>query len=188
MKARNILAALLLIVAGLQTASAQKIILHMPDNQKVEYEISQLDSITFEEGLPLICPDSHHPHAIDLGLPSGIKWCCCNVGANKPEGYGGYYSWGETYEKAMYNSDTYNYAYVLYEGGIIYYTDIGSDIAGTDYDVAHVRMGVPWRMPSKEQMEELLENCQLHWTQQNDVYGMLVTGPNGGQIFCLLLA
>ncbi len=41
------------------------------------------------------CPDDNHPHMIDLGLPSGTKWACCNVGAAKPEEYGGYYTWGE---------------------------------------------------------------------------------------------
>jgi hypothetical protein len=40
-----------------------------------------------------LCPDEHHPHAIDLGLPSGKKWTCCNMGASKPEDYGTYYSW-----------------------------------------------------------------------------------------------
>ncbi len=38
------------------------------------------------------CPDGNHPHAIDLGLPSGTKWACCNVGASAPEAYGGYYA------------------------------------------------------------------------------------------------
>lgn len=42
-----------------------------------------------------ICPDDHHPHMIDLGLPSGTKWACCNAGASKPEDYGGYYEWGQ---------------------------------------------------------------------------------------------
>ncbi|MCF2654485.1 hypothetical protein I6E46_05935 [Prevotella loescheii] len=41
------------------------------------------------------CPDDHHPHMIDLGLPSGTKWACCNAGASKPEDYGGYYEWGQ---------------------------------------------------------------------------------------------
>ena len=45
-------------------------------------------SITYN----LTCPDDHHPHAIDLGLPSGTKWCCCNVGASTPEAYGGNYA------------------------------------------------------------------------------------------------
>ena len=47
----------------------------------------------------LICPDNNHPHMIDLGLPSGTKWACCNVGASSPEKAGGYYAWGETEEK-----------------------------------------------------------------------------------------
>ncbi len=43
----------------------------------------------------LSCPDDHHPHLIDLGLPSGTKWQCCNEGASKPEDFGGYYKFGE---------------------------------------------------------------------------------------------
>ena len=137
----------------------------------------------------LTCPDDNHPHAIDLGLPSGTKWCCCNVGANTPEGYGGYYAWGETSEKSVYNHVTYKY----YNGqdtdgdGFIdqnfSVVNIGSDIAGTGYDVAHVRMGAPWRMPSHDQQVELMNNCSRQWTQQNGVNGILVTGPNGGQVF-----
>lgn len=125
------------------------------------------------------CPDSNHPHAIDLGLPSGTKWCCMNVGATSPEGYGGYYAWGETSEKSVYSWD--NYAY--YNSNTWDYIYIGSDIAGTSYDVAHVRMGAPWRMPSHEQQMELIDNCARTWTQQNGVNGILVTGKNGGQIF-----
>lgn len=122
------------------------------------------------------CPDGNHPHAIDLGLPSGTKWCCCNVGASSPEGYGGYYAWGETSEKSVYDSNTY----AFYDNK---YINIGSDISGTQYDVAHVCMGPPWRMPTMEQQRELIDNCSIQWTQQNSVNGILVTGPNGGQIF-----
>ena len=132
------------------------------------------------------CPDNNHPHAIDLGLPSGTKWCCCNVGASTPEGYGGYYAWGETSEKSVYNWNTYAYYHDSNgDGWASYdeYTNIGSDIAGTSYDVARVRMGAPWRMPSVGQMEELINNCSRQWTQLNGVNGILVTGPSGGQIF-----
>ena len=123
-----------------------------------------------EAGLGLIiCPDNHHPHAIDLGLPSGTKWCCCNVGASKPEGYGGYYAWGVTREN--------------YTDTLIYHANIGSDIAGTQYDAATVNMGAPWRMPSTVQQQELINNCSRQWTQKNGVNGFLVTGRNGGQIF-----
>ena len=41
------------------------------------------------------CPDSNHPHWIDLGLPSGTQWRCCNEGASAPEAYGGYYTFGQ---------------------------------------------------------------------------------------------
>lgn len=125
------------------------------------------------------CPDGNHPHAIDLGLPSGTKWSCCNVGASSPEGYGGYYAWGETSEKSVYDWDTYAY----YNSSTGEFVHIGSDISGTQYDVARVRMGAPWRMPTHEQQMELVENCERQWTQQNGVYGVLVTGPNGGQVF-----
>lgn len=125
------------------------------------------------------CPDDNHPHAIDLGLPSGTKWACCNVGASAPEGYGGYYAWGETNEKSVYNWDTYAY-YNSSTGELI---NIGSDIAGTSYDVAHVRMGGAWRMPTVEQQSELWGNCSRQWTTCNGVNGILVTGPSGGSVF-----
>lgn len=125
------------------------------------------------------CPDNNHPHAIDLGLPSGTKWCCCNVGASTPEGYGGYYAWGETSEKSLCKKS--NYAF--YDKDEKIYINIGSDISGTRYDVAHVLMGSPWRMPTHEQIMELVEHCEHQWTQQNGVLGVLVTGPNGGLVF-----
>ncbi len=120
-----------------------------------------------------LCPDENHPHAIDLGLPSGTKWCCCNVGASKPEEYGGYYAWGETSEKSYYGWDNYAYHDI----------NIGSDIAGTSYDVAYIRMGHPWCMPSLVQQQELVNYCSYQWTQLNGVNGILITGPNGSQIF-----
>ena len=133
------------------------------------------------------CPDSNHPHMIDMGLPSGTKWACCNVGASKPEEYGGYYAWGETKEKSCYDWDTYMYYNEYLNSSTEEWIDewiyIGDDIAGTQYDVAHVKWGGSWRMPSYEQLAELLENCEWTWTTQNGVIGMLVTGPNGGTVF-----
>ncbi len=122
------------------------------------------------------CPDNNHPHLIDLGLPSGTKWACCNVGAQKPEDYGGYYAWGETEEKDYYSSDNY-----LDGKGKSYF--IGNDIAGTDYDVAHVKWGGSWVMPTLNQMKELLNNCTSEWTTENGVNGRRFTGPNGASIF-----
>lgn len=142
-----------------------------------------------EEDEQLSCPDSHHPHAIDLGLPSGTKWCCMNVGASYPEEYGGYYAWGETIVKSNYKEA--NYAYFsgqdLDGNGWIdknfSVQNIGSNIAGTSYDAATANMGGPWRMPSLVQLKELINNCNRQWTQRNGVNGFLITGPSGCQIF-----
>ena len=128
----------------------------------------------------LTCPDDHHPHMIDLGLESGTKWACCNVGATTPEGYGGYYAWGETEMKDYYSWETYNHC----DGSYDTCHNLGSDIAGTGYDVAHVKWGGSWVMPSSDQIEELLDNCDHEWTTANGVNGRKFTSKtNGGSIF-----
>lgn len=126
------------------------------------------------------CPDDNHPHAIDLGLPSGTKWACCNVGADTPEGYGGYYAWGETEEKSNYDWSTYIHC----DGSAGTCHDLGSDIAGTQYDVAHVKWGGSWVVPSTEQQNELRNNCTYERTIVNGVKGEKFTSKtNGSSIF-----
>ncbi|MDD6124551.1 MAG: hypothetical protein PUB53_08935 [Bacteroidales bacterium] len=136
-----------------------------------------------------LCPDDHHPHAIDLGLPSGTKWACCNIGASSPEDYGGYYAWGETSEKDSYTDVSYLYftgqdtdgdGWIDRGFGAV---DIGSDIAGTSYDVAHVQWGGLWVMPSYDRVWELEYHSTWKWITVNGVNGVLVTGPSGGQVF-----
>ena len=130
--------------------------------------------LKYEE--PPLCPDDNHPHAIDLGI--GVKFACCNVGASAPWEYGGYYAWGETEEKNYYNYDSYKY-YNSSTG----WQSLGSDISGTQYDVAHVKWGGGWHMPSDEQLWLLTSKCTSTWTSVNGVYGRKVTGPNGASIF-----
>ena len=125
------------------------------------------------------CPDSNHPHAIDLGLPSGTKWACCNVGATAPEGFGGYYAWGETEVKEKYEWSNYIHS----DGSETTCHDIGADIAGTQYDVAHVKWGDSWVMPSQEQIQELIDNCSYTWVSTNEKRGGLITAQNGNTIF-----
>ena len=148
-------------------------------------DVMELVSIVLHGDAPqayLTCPDDHHPHLIDLGLPSGTKWACCNVDTDHPENqsptnYGGHYAWGETETKSDYSESAYQY----YKNGS--YQSIGSDIAGTEYDVAHVKWSGSWVMPSKEQLDELRNNCTFTLTTQNGVSGILFTGTNGGSIF-----
>ena len=116
--------------------------------------------------------------AVDLGLPSGTKWASCNVGAIKPEEYGGYYAWGETEEKEFYDKSTYKF----YQDDE--YVNIGSDISGTEYDVAHVKWGGNWCMPTYDDIQELRDNCTYEWTTLNSVNGTKFTSKiNGHSIF-----
>ena len=110
---------------------------------------------------------------VDLGLPSGLKWATCNVGASSPEEYGDYYAWGEIETKSEYdesNSKTIGKSM--------------NDISGNwKYDVARARWGGSWRLPTKKELEELKSNCKWEWTTINGKKGYKVTGPNGNSIF-----
>ncbi|MBO4315766.1 MAG: hypothetical protein J5867_07385 [Prevotella sp.] len=121
--------------------------------------------------------DNSPAEPIDLGLPSGTKWASCNVGATKPQEWGGYYAWGETEVKLIYTENTYKY----YQNGK--FVSLGSDISGTEYDVAHVKWGGKWVMPTLDDIKELLNNCTSEWTTFNGMTGRKFTGPNGNSIF-----
>lgn len=120
----------------------------------------------------LTCPDGNHPHMIDLGLPSGTLWSCCNVGAEIPEDYGNYYTWGGTTP--------------IVESRLTIvvnpYPNIGTDISGTKYDVAYMDWGDSWRMPTIKQCGELIDNCSLTMIEKNGVKYFKLTGKNNGVI------
>ena len=126
---------------------------------------------------------------VDLGLPSGILWATCNIGADSPEDYGSYFAWGETETKNAYNWRTYKWCGEDYDKVTKYNTD--SDCGTVDEktvldpedDAAHKNWGEGWRMPTREEMDELKRCCSWRWTIQNGVKGKKVTGPNGKYIF-----
>ena len=138
---------------------------------------------TIAEDITLTAKFETFAEAIDLGLPSGTKWANINIGASAPEEYGGYYAWGETEEKEFYSLDTYKFAN-LYHGyyTITKYTD-NKTVLDPEDDVAHVKWGGSWRMPTETEQDELRNNCTWTWTTQNGVNGYKVTGPNGNSIF-----
>lgn len=114
---------------------------------------------------------------VDLGL--SVKWAGWNVGATKPEEYGGYYAWGEFEEKEDYWVTTYQH----YNQESREYVFIGNDISSTEYDVAHVKWGGNWRMPTRRECQELIDKCIWTWITYKGVNGQKVTGPNGNSIF-----
>ena len=111
---------------------------------------------------------------VDLGLPSGLKWATCNIGATTPEGYGDRYAWGEITTK-----DTYT------EGNSLTYLKSLNDISGNvQYDAATANRGGNWRIPTSEETQELIDNCTWTWVTQNDVKGFKgVSKTNGRYIF-----
>ena len=127
----------------------------------------------------LTCPDGNHPHMIDLGLPSGTLWSCCNVGAEEPEDYGNYYTWGARGHIQSWFEE--GDMYPVGNPTIIYY-NIGIDISGTEYDVAHKQWGDSWRMPTREQCEELIDNCTVKMINDSEVVYYKLKGGNGGEI------
>lgn len=129
---------------------------------------------------------------IDLGLPSGLKWATCNVGADSPEEYGDYFAWGETIPKTTYNWSTYKYCNGPYNTMTKYCTksnygtvDNKTTLELAD-DAAHVNWGGKWRMPTISELNELRNTSNCTWTEttQNGVYGYKVTSvKNGNFIF-----
>ena len=126
---------------------------------------------------------------VDLGLPSGTLLADRNVGANAPEAYGDYFAWGETTTKSTYDWSTYKWCQgsettmTKYCTNSSYGTVDNKTVLDLEDDAAYVYMGTEWRMPTKEEQDELNSECTWMWTLLNKVYGYKVTGPNGKSIF-----
>ena len=108
---------------------------------------------------------------VDLGL--SVKWATCNVGANSPEDYGLYFVWGETSPRTDYGS--------VSQDSIR--RDIGNNISGSAYDAANANWGGNWRMPTRYDVQELIDNCKWKEEYYKGINGYRVTGPNKKSIF-----
>ncbi len=132
--------------------------------------------------------------AVDLGLPSGLKWANMNVGASKPEDYGDYFAWGETTTKDIYSWESYKwcngssrtlkkYCSNSEYGGYNGFTD-SKTVLDIEDDAARANWGGDWRMPTNADFEELIANTTNEWTTQNGVNGYKFTSKtNGNSIF-----
>ena len=112
---------------------------------------------------------------VDLGLPSGLRWATCNLGAYNPDDFGDFYCWGECTPIGVSS-----YPYMYRDGS---YEDIGDNISGTEYDAATYNWGGGWRMPTEEEFQELIQYCSWEWKSYSGIYGYEVTGSNGNKIF-----
>ncbi len=150
-----------------------------------------VQSFVFGIVSPATGSDGNHGY-VDLGLPSGMLWATCNVGADIPEGVGDYFAWGETSPKEIYDWSTYRWCngsrttLTKYCGNPNYgyngYTDDLSTLEPSD-DAATVNWGENWRTPTRLELRELTDNCTTVYIEFNGVVGRLLTGPNGNTIF-----
>ncbi len=146
--------------------------------------ISEKESVLSEKEAAILDREQQNEHDsinniingheyVDLGLPSGLKWATCNVGANKPEECGNYYAWGETKTKEVYDAVK----------SLTYGKKLG-DFSGVErYDAATANWGSSWRMPTKSEFEELVDNCTWTFKSIGGNSGHIVEGPNGNTIF-----
>lgn len=122
--------------------------------------------------------DTPVPEAIDLGL--SVRWADCNLGAVAPHEPGGYFAFGEVKEKDQYDWATYTHCD---DEDMLSQHDIGEEsICGTEYDAAHVILGGDWRMPTAEEMEELIESCEMEYIESEPLDFLRLTAPGGAFI------
>lgn len=135
--------------------------------------------------------------AVDLGL--SVRWATCNVDADSPEQFGGYYSWGEI-KSSENNRGWVGYKWCNSSWGVItkYCTKSNSQYGTIDYkttleledDIAHVDWGNSWRIPTKNEFKELMDSCIWSWTtiylnesKTDSINGYKITGITGNSIF-----
>ena len=129
---------------------------------------------------------------VDLGLPSGVKWATCNIGATQPLEYGNFYSWGELSSDIKVVNDTIRFDWVTYKYSYDgtdtaitkYCTEDGKRILDPEDDVANVEWGGKWRMPTKDDFVELGQYCSFIRGYIDGVYGIAITSTiNGATIY-----
>ena len=111
------------------------------------------------------------PEAVDLGV--NVKWASFNMGASAPEDIGVYYAWGETEPKSNYVWSTYKWG--TSSTSLTKYNDqdYDTDLDMVD-DVAHVKLGEGWRLPTTSEFQDLISNCDWELTELNGVNGYIV--------------
>ena len=133
---------------------------------------------------------------VDLGLPSGLLWATCNVGATSPTEYGDYFAWGEIQTKNVYTQANYihcngslhrltKYCFTAYWGDNGY-TDTLTILEPCD-DAATAILGGGARMPTREEWQELVDNTVGEWVVTDSMYYFgywRFTAPNGNTL-CL---
>lgn len=127
---------------------------------------------------------------VDLGLPSGLKWATCNIGASNPYQYGDYYAWGDIEVRdEMYAEIYFDFDHRVDSNWSYYFKYYGTSskhnkiTPNSGRDVAHEKLGSSWRLPTSNEILELANQCRWSLKTLNGIKGYRVTGPNGKYIF-----
>ena len=174
--------------------TGNRVVCHMDGNRKFQLGLNNLedgtryyyqafmefkDSIYYGEVKSFETPEIPDD-AVDLGL--SVLWAKRNVGASSESDFGGLYGWadpsGENTSYDVMGDDGYTWVSSLYGG-----PSPVTNISGTSYDIATMKWGGKWRMPTQQEMVELIDNCQWTPTYKDGVPGMLVTADSGNSIF-----
>lgn len=176
---KKILLSVATLATAMLTLAESKMIVVLKDGSEVEYSVKDVDSLRFEKVLTDTIINGHL--FVDLGLPSGTKWAAENLGTDSIDTVGHYYAWGDVAAKNTFYTHTlpsYNKRFsALYEAGII-----GEDsVLTAQYDAATAIWGEGCRIPTKEEFQELIDNCTFNLNLEAKGYD--VVGKNGKSIF-----
>ena len=190
----------------------EEVAICMTNLRRIDYQVFNAWSFAFEQdrigrygkrrpdGIsvrPVKGPGMPIPNnCVDLGLASGLLWAKYNIGTTEPTQLGNYYAWGETSPKKKYYSD--NYKYYIWKGDDLkriskYNEEDGKTVLDLEDDAARANLGVGYRIPTKADWEELLEDCKweavtttlseiIDPSQKKVIARWKVTGPNGNSI------
>lgn len=183
----KLLAATAISLVALSASAADKVMrIHHADGTSTTINVADVAKITFEEN-GSEDPVPGDTKLVDMGL--SVKWAAWNVGATQPSDYGNFYAYGEIEPKAEYSVENYQWINPDYQADQFYdpweqYYKLGATITGTNYDVAHVKWGDQWRIPTRAEWNELINNCSWAWTAIDGVNGCMATSNiNGNRIF-----
>lgn len=166
---RTLLSILLLISAVFTVNAQRQLKVHLADGTTQTWNAWEVDFIDFVDLDPLPAPIPESP--VDLGL--SVKWSPVNLGASESSQIGNYYGWGDI---SGLNTST-NLKYFPYTG-------IADNITKSEYDMAFAAWGYLWRLPTQEEFQELIDNCD--WVKVEGGYE-LTSKINGASIFLPLV-
>ena len=200
---------LLLAFSSVAAQTLDTLYIYRSNGEIKRIAVASIDSMSFT--VPIVSDDSGsstepsdtvtHPAAVDLGL--SVKWASCNIGASSPLELGSVFAWGEVEEKDTFTRENYKW----YDDSIQFYNKYcpdetllittvegysripspyydGKNLLEPEDDVATVKWGGNWRMPTNKELEELRTQCTLKliFSSANEVAGFKIIGPNGNSI------